>query len=276
MADDAIDIRSAKLMARYSTDAEHAQIVDRYKTFRNISRELQNHALQKYVSKRALEECGEKLGFFRRDTLVFADMDEAAVLMDYCIYDYRQHDANAVARYIADSRLDPSSDEYAVLKAMSESFYTLVQVEDVLPGVGVRVNDLMNDRQYLLTDIEFSTTATKGIILATRILPFNGFVMTSGAALPVGRDALLEILDFASEHFPDQDDEHSVVDAQQGADFAAAAIRISLASDSSGRVEYRDIEDRPATIPLRGGTRIGRNEPCPCGSGRKYKRCCGR
>ncbi|HYR01938.1 MAG TPA: SEC-C metal-binding domain-containing protein, partial [Syntrophobacteria bacterium] len=21
---------------------------------------------------------------------------------------------------------------------------------------------------------------------------------------------------------------------------------------------------------------VGRNEPCPCGSGRKYKKCCGR
>jgi len=25
-----------------------------------------------------------------------------------------------------------------------------------------------------------------------------------------------------------------------------------------------------------GGKKIGRNEPCPCGSGKKYKRCCGR
>jgi uncharacterized protein len=25
----------------------------------------------------------------------------------------------------------------------------------------------------------------------------------------------------------------------------------------------------------RGGRKVGRNEPCPCGSGRKYKRCCG-
>jgi len=23
------------------------------------------------------------------------------------------------------------------------------------------------------------------------------------------------------------------------------------------------------------GKKVGRNEPCPCGSGRKYKRCCG-
>ncbi|WP_082364086.1 SEC-C metal-binding domain-containing protein [Rhodopseudomonas sp. AAP120] len=22
-------------------------------------------------------------------------------------------------------------------------------------------------------------------------------------------------------------------------------------------------------------TKVGRNEPCPCGSGKKYKRCCG-
>jgi predicted Zn-dependent protease len=26
---------------------------------------------------------------------------------------------------------------------------------------------------------------------------------------------------------------------------------------------------------VRAGPKVGRNEPCPCGSGRKYKRCCG-
>jgi len=25
-----------------------------------------------------------------------------------------------------------------------------------------------------------------------------------------------------------------------------------------------------------GGKKIGRNDPCPCGSGKKYKKCCGR
>lgn len=27
---------------------------------------------------------------------------------------------------------------------------------------------------------------------------------------------------------------------------------------------------------MRGGSKIGRNDPCPCGSGKKYKQCCGR
>ncbi len=25
----------------------------------------------------------------------------------------------------------------------------------------------------------------------------------------------------------------------------------------------------------RSGAKIGRNDPCPCGSGKKYKKCCG-
>ena len=30
------------------------------------------------------------------------------------------------------------------------------------------------------------------------------------------------------------------------------------------------------TTVVREGRKIGRNEPCPCGSGKKYKQCCGR
>jgi len=27
-------------------------------------------------------------------------------------------------------------------------------------------------------------------------------------------------------------------------------------------------------VPVRTGKKVGRNEPCPCGSGKKYKKCC--
>jgi uncharacterized protein len=30
----------------------------------------------------------------------------------------------------------------------------------------------------------------------------------------------------------------------------------------------------PGPEPVR-STKVGRNEPCPCGSGKKYKKCCG-
>ena len=27
--------------------------------------------------------------------------------------------------------------------------------------------------------------------------------------------------------------------------------------------------------PVKKGQKVGRNDPCPCGSGKKYKKCCG-
>ncbi len=33
---------------------------------------------------------------------------------------------------------------------------------------------------------------------------------------------------------------------------------------------------QPKKVPVPAGRKVGRNEPCPCGSGRKYKHCCGR
>lgn len=32
----------------------------------------------------------------------------------------------------------------------------------------------------------------------------------------------------------------------------------------------------PKTSPIRGRKKIGRNQQCPCGSGKKFKKCCGR
>jgi hypothetical protein len=37
-----------------------------------------------------------------------------------------------------------------------------------------------------------------------------------------------------------------------------------------------DSDDDAPVEPYRAPMRVGRNEPCPCGSGKKYKKCCGR
>jgi len=40
------------------------------------------------------------------------------------------------------------------------------------------------------------------------------------------------------------------------------------------REAYLDaMEEKPRPV-VRPGLKIGRNDPCPCGSGRKYKKCC--
>ncbi|MCK4603893.1 MAG: SEC-C domain-containing protein, partial [Deltaproteobacteria bacterium] len=51
-----------------------------------------------------------------------------------------------------------------------------------------------------------------------------------------------------------------------------ASSRKQQQSMSYGR---GDGDDKPKTVK-RKGQKIGRNDPCPCGSGKKYKKCCGR
>jgi len=50
-------------------------------------------------------------------------------------------------------------------------------------------------------------------------------------------------------------------------------VRLSApAKDADSRNQVADIKAKPRTSE---GEKIGRNDPCPCGSGQKYKRCCG-
>lgn len=40
------------------------------------------------------------------------------------------------------------------------------------------------------------------------------------------------------------------------------------------RLSYNRSDDGPP-VPVHRGAKVGRNDPCPCGSGKKYKKCCG-
>jgi len=56
------------------------------------------------------------------------------------------------------------------------------------------------------------------------------------------------------------------------------------AGASSGGAKLSDVVSEAAAAteaqakakPVRTGPKVGRNDPCPCGSGKKYKNCCGR
>ena len=43
----------------------------------------------------------------------------------------------------------------------------------------------------------------------------------------------------------------------------------------AGRWYYVDGETPKPLTQTNAGPKIGRNDPCPCGSGRKFKKCCG-
>jgi preprotein translocase subunit SecA len=46
--------------------------------------------------------------------------------------------------------------------------------------------------------------------------------------------------------------------------------------DTSARAyQQAQAATREVTAPRHVSDKVGRNDPCPCGSGKKYKRCCG-
>jgi uncharacterized protein YecA (UPF0149 family) len=63
------------------------------------------------------------------------------------------------------------------------------------------------------------------------------------------------------------DDIDNLLDAE-----AALIPRMILVLRKLARI--REAAGRPAPLPRR--VKIGRDDPCPCGSGKKYKRCCAR
>lgn len=59
-------------------------------------------------------------------------------------------------------------------------------------------------------------------------------------------------------------------------DMRTAAEEAGVESDETSDEEEPAETAAPAIAPVRRATpKVGRNEPCPCGSGKKYKKCCG-
>jgi uncharacterized protein len=55
-----------------------------------------------------------------------------------------------------------------------------------------------------------------------------------------------------------------------------ARLTEAIAESAAAIYEYsRSVADGPLQPYRRQTTKVGRNDPCPCGSGKKYKKCCG-
>jgi hypothetical protein len=247
------------------------EIISRYKHLREVSMKL-NQRLVQTLSKDVLDEGGRKLGILQGDTLCFNTEDESSVLMDYCIYDVRRKGRNAVEAYLIEASPDPESDEMTLLRAMQHATYSLFIVESVERGLGVTARDLRSNETLLVVDIGFGNSAQPGLLFASRLLTHDGLSLTGGAALPV---AVLP---------PDQQESVTkellrtlAADDDECFD-PATLIRACLEQDGSSHIRYQEPTGHAVGQQRVAGnsrsTKVGRNDPCPCGSGKKFKQCC--
>ena len=81
----------------------------------------------------------------------------------------------------------------------------------------------------------------------------------------IERIILLKVIDRKwMDHIDDMDQFHVQVEQK---------IEREEAPKITGTNKDAEVEKKPY---VRKGAKVGRNDPCPCGSGKKYKNCCGR
>jgi hypothetical protein len=256
----------------------HAHVLPIYQRFRQVNLRV-NHKLVETLSKDVLNEGARRLGILQRDVIVFGSEDEAPVLMDYCICNVYRNGMNAVQHYLTASPPRAGSDEMILLQAMQQAYYSLFRVNAQEPGVGVAIQDALRGDSAFLADIGFSHSMPKGQIFASRLIPLEDFVMTGGAGLPVNQSAMSRIVKELEHSFGSTTDLGHLSDTQE-ADLAAMVIRTLLRSGASEQIQYQTPGEAASQSERLGGgrefVRANRNDPCPCGSGRKYKSCCGK
>jgi hypothetical protein len=261
--------------------SEHAAKLARYKHLRQVGLQLNNHLMQS-LSKDILDEGGKDLGILKGKTLVLDTQDEIAVLADHCIYDVRRKGGNGIERYLAATPPPPDSDEMVLLQAMRAARFSLIRVEGTEPGVGLHVRDLLRDETLFLMDVAFSQSAPVGLVMAARIMAPEGMYQTTGAALPLGVLAGKELNDFKQgigALLPFKD--YHNLSPEQESKLATLLLRNCLKMGAAEHVQYRDPgpqrEQSWASAPGPASRRghVGRNDRCPCGSGKKFKNCCG-
>lgn len=99
------------------------------------------------------------------------------------------------------------------------------------------------------------------------------------AALKWAQEASWEGLEVVSSDAGGADDEHGMVEfiAKYAVEGQLFAHHEKATFDKvDGTWFYTDGEMIKRKPVVREGRKVGRNEPCPCGSGKKYKKCCGR
>lgn len=247
--------------------------LERYKHLRRVGLEL-NNRLGATVDRSVLNEGGKRLGMLKRDTLVLETEDEIAVLIDFCLHDVRRHGATAIERYLSESPPAPGSDEWVLLQAKRRARYSLLVAESAEPGLGIHVRDQLRDEPLFLVDVGLGHTAAVNMVLAARIMAPEGIGMTTGAALPVGVLSPAEqsrYMHRLKTTFPGMD--FGNLSPEESSDLTAHIIRTCLRRGAAERVRY--VEPGRVQEALSSAQRIGRNDPCPCGSGKKFKHCCG-
>lgn len=260
------------------------------------------------IPRRATREIASARGDGVCEILFLGSEEMVTPHIDCCLHEWIVGGKSVVQRYAEESPPPEGTEERDTLDALLRARFAVLKIGEQVPGAGAHAVDMLTDQELFLMDVALSfSRRAKRSALVGRIMPVGEFWMSAGGALPMpAREARKRIEKLAksdpavtSESFdPEALDGRSRLFERH--ENVLAFVRMLLEDDPDTAVLYVAVneifsrvvgadssrgfeaEGRGWTEGLTGvlapfeGRRPTRNGPCPCGSGQKYKRCCGR
>jgi hypothetical protein len=208
----------------------------------------------------------KRLELFINRNIILGNNQETDCLVDWMVFQHRRQ-GRTLAQIAHESR-GPSepADVRAVLAGMAEATLGLFRVLDTDPGVGLQVANTWTDQRCFMFEREVSRQANQGDQLLLRLLTVGDITFSGALVLSMPAPLLNAMRQEQAAGKLDSIDAISVAGPRQDNFFGSI-----IAALMSVR------RPAPAPMPAREhDKKVGRNEPCPCGSGKKYKKCCGR
>ncbi len=155
-------------------------VIERYKTIREFGLRLNHKIINSHLDRNILFESVKVLGIIQGDTFVFDSEEETSVLMDFSLHEYKSNNRNTIEIYR--ERIGGQNEiEREILDSLILSYTSLFKVI-AMSGNTLILKDVLTkeDKNIKVIDISFSETATPGLLIFTRLIPFNDLTMTSG------------------------------------------------------------------------------------------------
>jgi SEC-C motif len=276
-------------------------------TTKSVRRSL----LREFPAYRELRQAEDRLMFALRDAVPDSAYDatenrlrltggsshklhfcESSMVCEHTIFHYRPNGLNIVESCARDFPPPEGSLEALWLQGLLDSYYTIVLVRETIPHFGINTVDIFSGEERIVADLSASTARNyENKTLAVRLVPIDTYwFMTASSAAAIDDPAVLEqFRAYCNERFPDLTDVRRL-SRHDSREFQTRLIQLIATVDSravifsNGYVDperwcelflsQAGVEPPPSktALPQR---KIGRNERCPCGSGEKFKRCCG-
>lgn len=171
----------------------------------NLVREI-----QKFIGKRFSDYVEDAFNFFWGDFDLGKYIDEGYYeYADINFHEWLVHDwvpcedGKTIVDHFINNNLRLTADELKILNMMNKSVISLYEIQEVFPGNGFILKDLLMGGEYDVMEKLASTTLRKWDIFATRLMILDGKFIMSGCIYPYPLMEKESIINYIKEEFED-------------------------------------------------------------------------